>query len=177
MFGVNIPGHFFLTPANQELEFLVDAFNGGGVCFLDDAAATLESIYGRAVQLDSAFLKSKDQIAPRVFLARMLNNLKAIYAARKDYNAALTMSSYLRATRPGDVDEIREYGFILYHLKRYSDCAAALCEYLERSPEDGKDADKVRAVLERLKGVQDGDLLNGGSGSERGGSDNDDTVL
>lgn len=27
--GVNLPGHFFIAPADPELEFLVDAFNGG----------------------------------------------------------------------------------------------------------------------------------------------------
>lgn len=29
MHGVNVPGHFFLTPADPSLEFLVDAFEGG----------------------------------------------------------------------------------------------------------------------------------------------------
>jgi regulator of sirC expression with transglutaminase-like and TPR domain len=28
MIGVNIPGHFFIAPANPDMEFLVDAFNG-----------------------------------------------------------------------------------------------------------------------------------------------------
>lgn len=31
MVGVNLPGHFFIAPADPELEFLVDAFNGGCV--------------------------------------------------------------------------------------------------------------------------------------------------
>ena len=31
MIGVNIPGHFFIAPANPDMEFLVDAFNGGWV--------------------------------------------------------------------------------------------------------------------------------------------------
>lgn len=167
LYGVNVPGHFYLTPADPELEFFVDAFNGGAVSFLDDAAETLKSIYGRPVKLDPGFLRRKEQIASRVFFARMLNNLKAIYAARKDYPAALQMSHYLRATRPGDLEEVREAGYILYHMKRYSECAALLHEYLERAPEDAKDAPKVRRVLKKLKGVTDGDDL----GSEDSSSD------
>jgi hypothetical protein len=29
LLGVNIPGHFFLSPADPELEFLIDPFTGG----------------------------------------------------------------------------------------------------------------------------------------------------
>ena len=164
--GVNVPGHFFLTPTDPEIEFFIDAYNGGKVSFLDDAAETLQNIYGRSVKLDPAFLQRKDQIPSRVFFTRMLNNLKAIYAARKDYIAALQMSTYLRATRPGDLEEIRESGYILYHLKRYAECGDALVEYLERAPEDAKDVAKVRRVLQKLKGAHDGDDLGNVSGMD-----------
>ena len=166
LYGVNVPGHFFLTPADTELAFFVDAFNGGSVSFLEDAADTLKSIYGRPVKLDPGFLRRKEQIGSRVFFARMLNNLKAIYAARKDYPAALQMSHYLRATRPGDLEEVREQGYILYHMKRYSECAALLHEYLERAPEDAKDAPKVRRVLKKLRNVTDGDDLGNDSSGD-----------
>ncbi|KAH7619650.1 hypothetical protein Ndes2526B_g06632 [Nannochloris sp. 'desiccata'] len=159
--GVNIPGHFFLSPTDPELEFFIDAYNGGKISFLEDAAETLENIYGRSVKLDPGFLQRKDQIPSRVFFTRMLNNLKAIYAARKDYLAALQMSTYLRATRPGDLEEIRETGYILYHLKRYAECAEALIEYLERAPDDAQDVAKVKRVLQKLKGAHDGDDLAG----------------
>jgi regulator of sirC expression with transglutaminase-like and TPR domain len=159
--GVNLPGHFVLTPADPELEFFIDAYNSGQISFLDDAAETLENIYGRSVKIDPGFLQRKDQLPSRVFFTRMLNNLKAIYAARKDYLAALQMSTYLRATRPGDLDEIREYGYILYHLKRYAECGDALTEYLERAPSDAKDVVKVKKVLQKLRGASDGDELSG----------------
>jgi regulator of sirC expression with transglutaminase-like and TPR domain len=164
--GVNVPGHFFLTPNDPELEFFIDAYNGGKISFLDDAAVTLENIYGRSVKLDPGFLQRKDQIPSRVFFTRMLNNLKAIYAARRDYLAALQMNSYLRATRPGDLEEIKESGYILYHLKRYGECGEALTEYLQRAPEDAKDVLKVRKVLKKLKGAHDGDDLGSMSGMD-----------
>lgn len=151
--GVNVPGHFLLTPADPELEFFIDAFEGGQVSFLQDAEATLEKIYGRSVKLDPGFLQRKEQIPARVFLARMLNNLKSVYAARKDYSGAYQMSCYLRATRPGDLEEVRDQGFILWHMQRYAECAVALREYLDRAPEDAKDAPKVRRLLRVLRDV------------------------
>jgi len=51
---------------------------GGEISFLQDAEATLSNIYKRPVQLDPAFLSRKQPVPPRVFLARMLNNLKQV---------------------------------------------------------------------------------------------------
>ncbi|KAL4432003.1 hypothetical protein ABPG77_000270 [Micractinium sp. CCAP 211/92] len=56
MVGVNIPGHFMISPADPELEFLVDAFQGGEVCFSQDAEETLSRIYRQPIRLDAAFL-------------------------------------------------------------------------------------------------------------------------
>jgi len=156
LFGVNIPGHFLLTPADPELEFFIDAFDGGSVAFVQDAEQTLERIYGQRVKLDSAFLRRREQIPARTFLTRILNNLKTIYAARKDYAAAYSVSSYLRATRPGDLEEVKDFGYILFHLQRYAECAVALREYLERAPVDAKDVSKVRRLVRMLRDVDAG---------------------
>ena len=174
VYGVNVPGRFYLTPADPDLEFLIDPFDLGSVAFLDDVSVTLESIYGRPIKLQSAAIfQKKEQIASRVFLARMLNNLKAIYATKKDYAAALQMSQYLRATRPGDLEEVREMGFILFHLKRFQECAAALIEYLERAPHDASDAPKVRKILQKIRGVMDGTDIIVLSSSEEEDDDED----
>lgn len=39
-----------LTPSAEELEILVDPFNSGEVCFLEDAADKLATIHGIKVQ-------------------------------------------------------------------------------------------------------------------------------
>lgn len=46
MVGINLPGHFMLAPAGEDLEVLVDAFNGGEVCFLEEAADRLATLHG-----------------------------------------------------------------------------------------------------------------------------------
>lgn len=149
--GVNVPGHFFLAPADPDLEFLIDPFAGGAVSFLEDAQEVLQRIYQQPVQLDPAFLARKDPLPPRIFLARMLNNLKQIYNLRRDYSAALVVSKYLRATRPGDLEELRDHGVYLYYLKRYAECIDILREFLDLAPPDSDDVRKVRRLLESLR--------------------------
>eukprot|EP00887_Chlorella_sp_A99_P006747 scaffold3.g6747.t1 len=150
--GVNVPGHFFLAPADPDLDFLIDPFAGGAVSFLEqDAQEVLQRIYQQPVQLDPAFLARKDPLPPRIFLARMLNNLKQIYNLRRDYSAALVVSKYLRATRPGDLDELRDHGVYLYYLKRYAECIDILREFLDLAPPDSDDVRKVRRLLESLR--------------------------
>lgn len=85
----------------------------------------------------------------------MLNNLKGLYAAKKNYTGAYTINQYLRATRPGDLDEIKEAGFILWHLERYQESAVMLKEFLERAPMDDA-APKVRRLLRALGQYDDG---------------------
>jgi regulator of sirC expression with transglutaminase-like and TPR domain len=38
--------HFMLSPAAEDVEVLVDPFNGGEVCFIEDAADRLANIHG-----------------------------------------------------------------------------------------------------------------------------------
>lgn len=159
LYGVNIPGHFLLSPADESLEFFVDAFDGGSIIFLNDAEERLSQIYGQDIKLDEQFLRRKEQIPSRIFLTRMLNNLKAIYAMKRDYSAAYTISQYLRATRPGDVEEIKDAGFILWHMKRYRECAELLEEYINRAPaNEDKDYIKVMRILEILNSNSDSDF-------------------
>lgn len=69
LYAQPLPAAFALLPCSCA---------GGEISFLQDAEATLSSIYKRPVQLDPSFLSRKQPVPPRVFLARMLNNLKQV---------------------------------------------------------------------------------------------------
>lgn len=150
MVGVNIPGHFFVAPASPDMEFLVDAFEGGSISFLQDAEETLTRIYQRPMQLDPAFISGKHPLPPRLFLTRMLNNLKQVYTLKKDHGQAYAISCYLRATRPDDLQELRDSGVLLYHLKRIPECVEVLSEFVSRAPPGTDDVLKVQALLRQL---------------------------
>lgn len=113
MLGVSLPGHFMLKPKAQDLEILVDAFNGGEVCFLADAEAKLSLLYGRPVKLDEGFVRRKEQVPIRAFLGRWLNNLKHLYINNQEPEQTLAVIRMLRATRPDSIEEIRDEGLYL----------------------------------------------------------------
>jgi len=150
--GVNIPGHLFLTPKDPDHgDFLIDAFEGGKICFLEDAEETLEKIYKKPVKIDPAFLsKRKRDLPTTTLLTRMLNNLKQVYSLQDDYVNLLIITEYLRAVRPGDADEVRNQGVLLYKMKRWQEASDVLKEYLSRAP-DNPDADKIRKLLESIE--------------------------
>ncbi|GAB4821664.1 hypothetical protein N2152v2_008710 [Parachlorella kessleri] len=154
MLGVNIPGHFFITPSLEGTEFLVDPFQGGEISFLQDVESTLEGIYGNPVKLPPQLLENKHPLPARVFLARMLNNLKQVYMIQEDYASAYTISTYQQATRPMDPDIVRDAGLFLYYLGRIPECRETLTRYLQMCPPDAEDADKIRRLLERLSQQQ-----------------------
>lgn len=67
-------------PFRCKLAYRAASLAGGEISFLQDAEATLSAIYKRPVQLDPSFVSRKQPVPPRVFLARMLNNLKQVGA-------------------------------------------------------------------------------------------------
>jgi regulator of sirC expression with transglutaminase-like and TPR domain len=153
LYGCNVPGHFLLTPADPELQFFVDPFDGGRVAVLDEAEATLSRILGSRVALDPGFLTRTAPLPARTVLARMLNNLRSVYIARGNTTGLYAVLRYLRATRPEDAAHVRDAGFALWRMRRYGECAAALREYLARAPADAEDAPAVRRLLRVLRDV------------------------
>lgn len=79
MAGINLPSHFMIRPSVEGVELLVDAFHGGEVLCLDEAEQRLSQVMGLNVQLDPRWVASCKPLRPKVFLMRMLNNLKQVY--------------------------------------------------------------------------------------------------
>ncbi|PSC67808.1 transcriptional regulator [Micractinium conductrix] len=151
MVGVNLPGHFFIAPADPSYEFFVDAFAGGEISFHQDVEDTLTGIYRRPVRLDPAALANRQPLPERTFLARMLSNLKQIYNLRQSFAEAYAISLYLRATRPGDLEELRDSGVYLYRLGRIPECVETLTQFVARAPPGSEDVAKVQALLRALE--------------------------
>ena len=77
MVGVNLPAHFMIRPAVEDVEVLVDPYNGGEIISVEDAEALLSPLYGEGatIEIDRSFFKDNAP-KPRSFLTRMLTNLK-----------------------------------------------------------------------------------------------------
>ena len=84
--GIGLPGHFVVGARVDTDSVLLDPFNGGAVLTIDGAHKVVARAVGRSVKLtEASFLPC----SRRQILARMLNNLKAIYVSRREWTKAL----------------------------------------------------------------------------------------
>jgi regulator of sirC expression with transglutaminase-like and TPR domain len=72
----------------------------------------------------------------RQILARLVRNLKHIFAGRNDLNRLLWATDLGLALEPGEVDLLKERGLVYYQLNHYSKALEDLQAYLKHMPRD-----------------------------------------
>lgn len=145
--GIGLPGHFIVrAEAAGGESALVDPFNGK-VVDMDDCQQRLDTIYGGQELLSDLHLKP---VAPREILARLLRNLKGIYAQAGLYRRALSIIERILLVAPGALEERRDRGALLAQLGRYSEAVADVQAYLAgaRNPPD---AERVTEQLKQMR--------------------------
>lgn len=144
--GVNFPAHFMLRLDESRQPLFIDPFHAGE--FLDQRACEgrLSDLTHHPVAL------SDNQLAPcppRVIVARMLRNLKAIYLGTNDFSSALSVQRRLAAVSR-EPEEQRDLGMICLQLDHAGEAIDPLQAYLAALP-DASDAGPVTALLEAAR--------------------------
>jgi regulator of sirC expression with transglutaminase-like and TPR domain len=145
--GVSYPSHFLVKYVDDGREWIVDPFHGGEELSGEHFRAHLRTRESTPAQAIEYFLAG---VTRRQILARMLANLKAIYAQRQDHERALRIQDYTLALTPWSFEEIRDRGLLR---ERTGDPAGALQDletYLEHAGE-AKDIAVIRQRVERLR--------------------------
>jgi regulator of sirC expression with transglutaminase-like and TPR domain len=143
---VGFPGHFLARIDDLDRRVVVDPFHGGEA--LDEVA--LAELLRRA---GSKLRYSSDMIAAtpvRHVVARMLMNLRGIYASRGDYAQLLVVLDRLIDILPDGSEELRDRGLLLGRLGAPEAAIRDLEAYVERQPHADDVPDVVRTV-ERLR--------------------------
>lgn len=144
---VGFPGHFLVRIDDPERRLVVDPFHGGGA--LDEVA--LADLLRRS---GSKLRYSSELIAPtpvRQVVARMLMNLRGIYASRGDFRRLLLVIDRLIDLMPSSTDELRERGLLLARLGAPAAAVEDLSHYVDAFPH-ADDAAEVKRFIERLSG-------------------------
>lgn len=144
--GVGFPGHFlakYASPGGPEV--FVDAYHGGEMLSADECAARHHARSGQ--ELDRRHLEG---VSHRQLLARMLHNLRRVYADRKDPVGAWWVADRLLLVSPGQLEALRDRGLAAAKLGGGAAAAKDLEEYLSKAPRSG-DTAEVRAALVRLR--------------------------
>ena len=134
MEGVGMPGHFLLryVPATGGEEVYVDAFDGGRVLDRAGCVERFRAVNGPDAPFVPAYL---DPVGPLSILSRMLNNLKAVYAARGRV-AGLEWVLRLRVALPGTPPaERRDWARVLGATGRFAEAATELEKLVDVLPD------------------------------------------
>ena len=143
---VGFPGHFLARIDDHDRRVVVDPFHGGEA--LDEVA--LAELLRRA---GSKLRYSSDMIAAtpvRHVLARMLMNLRGIYANRGEYARLLVILDRLIDILPDASEELRDRGLLLGRLGAPEAAARDLDSYVERQPH-ADDVPEVRRWIEKFR--------------------------
>ncbi len=143
---VGFPGHFLVRLDDSERCLVVDPFHGGGI--IDEAGlAQILRRSGSDLQFEPGMLAPTPV---RHVVARMLMNLRGIYASRGEFSRLLVVFDHLIDLMPGATEERRDRGLLFGRLGAPEAAVADLKRYLALSPEAG-DADEIKGFLARFE--------------------------
>ncbi|WP_176343216.1 SirB1 family protein, partial [Paraburkholderia bryophila] len=133
--GVSFPGHFLLRASLPDGDAMIDPTTGRSLSE-SDLVEMLEPYVAHPEQTMASTLRALLQPATsREVLARMLNNLKAIYLQTERWQRLLAVQQRLVVLLPGQLDEVRDRGFAYARLDYLRPALEDLEMYLEECPE------------------------------------------
>jgi regulator of sirC expression with transglutaminase-like and TPR domain len=148
--GVGFPGHFLVRIERRSdphvAPVMVDPFFGGRMLDEKSLVSLLRRVVGPTETLRAEHL---EPAPPRVILARMLTNLKAVYLARGENSRAFLALDRLVSLTPDAPFALRERGMLAARLGSIEVARADLSRFLELNP-DATEAQAVRARLQSL---------------------------
>lgn len=144
--GVGLPGHFIVRVSASPGDVLLDPFNAGVRLSEDDCQRRVDRIFEGRVKLQPPMLAACGR---KEILARMLRNLKSIYAQADDHERCLNIVDLLLRVQPGSGADLRDRGLLYAALDCYSLALQDLEEYLARfpgAPEAGELMEKIATL-------------------------------
>jgi regulator of sirC expression with transglutaminase-like and TPR domain len=147
--GVGFPGHFLVRVEDVNGfgdPVIVDPFTGRALN-RRELKRLLSLASNDRLKFDPAMLETTPT---RHIVARMLMNLRGIYASRGDYSRLLVVLDRLIDVVPDAVEELRDRGFLWARLGAPEAAIEDLRRYAELFPH-ADDVEEVRRVMELLE--------------------------
>lgn len=146
VYGIGLPGHFLVQYDDGDYSTYIDPFHGGRLLTLEDCSELVQRIAGVQLNAQPSLLLP---VSKRQIVLRMLNNLRAVYFQRQNYQKALRVLDLLIEAMPQSADEYKQRGVIRLQLKNYGAAKFDLTRYLELSPQ-AEDRAEVEQQLTRI---------------------------
>jgi regulator of sirC expression with transglutaminase-like and TPR domain len=148
--GVSFPTHFLVKCVMREGAIILDPYARGASLGVDDLQARLQSVASN-VEIDPPLVASLlTPAAPLDIFARMLRNLRAIYAGKGEALKALAASNRILALVPRAADEYRDRAALYAQLECFRAALDDYRQYLRLSPQ-AHDSESVALRIAELE--------------------------
>jgi len=147
--GVAFPGHFLVRLPGEPGDLVLDPFKRGMTVREEDCRHMLQETTGGKLAFDPSQLAS---VGKREMVTRLLHNLKGAYLRAGEDEQALTAVERLLVLDPGNADETRDRGLLLFRLHRYGQALDSLSDYLARVPQ-ALDRESVEEHVRSLRQI------------------------
>lgn len=144
--GVSFPGHFLVSLPLDDGLLVLDPFHRGRSIDLDELKARAQPHLGEGEVEEEQISELLSPASNRSILARMLRNLKTLYAEREDWPRALRCADRLLVLEPDHATDLRDRGLLYLEIGHVAGAMRDLGRYLSTSPAPA-DAEKVRRLL------------------------------
>jgi regulator of sirC expression with transglutaminase-like and TPR domain len=148
--GVGMPGHFVVKYITRNEELFLDPFHRGELLSRDDCRERIKEMYGGSIAFSERLL---ERVTNRQILARMLNNLKAIYLKAEAFDKALNVVDMMMMTEPDDIEQFRDRGLLRLQLRQFAAAKQDLEYYVRHAPES-EDRAKIEDHIKELRRIQ-----------------------
>jgi regulator of sirC expression with transglutaminase-like and TPR domain len=130
--GVALPGHFLARFGMGRDAIFIDPFNRGRLWSLDQCETQIATFYGSITpQLVEHVMAPPSR---RAILARILRNLKNLYAEREELPAALAATERILLIEPDNPLELRDRGLLRAQLGQLHHALEDLDRYARMAP-------------------------------------------
>ncbi|MEO7910388.1 MAG: transglutaminase-like domain-containing protein [Roseiflexaceae bacterium] len=130
--GVALPGHFLVRFGAGADAIFIDPFNRGRLWSHDECETQIATFYGSATrEMIAQIMESPSR---RAILARILRNLKNIYAERADVPAVLAATERIFLLEPDNLQELRDCGLLRARLGQLHRALEDLDRYARMAP-------------------------------------------
>lgn len=144
--GISFPGHFLVRVPMDDGILVMDPYHRGRSVGIDELKQRAQPHFGDRDIDDQQLFHMLAPASNRSIIARMLRNLKGVYAEREQWDKALRCADRLVTQDLSAIEDVRDRGLFYLRLGLGPYAIDDLRQYLSRVPEAG-DADAVREAL------------------------------
>ena len=146
MQGVSFPGHFLVSMPVDGGLLVLDPYHRGRSIDVQELKSRAKPHVGEQDIQDDQLSELLTPASKRAILARMLRNLKALYAEREDWARALRCADRLLTLEPEQAQELRDRGLLYQRVGHVAAAREDLVRYLATLPTP-EDAAKIRDTV------------------------------